>query len=81
MKKLFKNAPWKTWKTRKIAFISVCLIWIMYAIRGLLGLEIDSSILEFVYEAGVWILGCGTVIVVSDTVSDKILLHNTNNEQ
>lgn len=78
--KLFNNVPWKGWKTRKRAFIGVCLIWLIYAILGVFGVEIDTAFLDFIYKAGTWILGFGTSIVVSDKVAE-ILRGKESEEQ
>lgn len=78
--KLFNNMPWKGWKTRKRAFIGVCLIWLIYAILGMVGVEIDTAFLDFIYKAGTWILGFGTSIVVSDKVAE-ILRGKESEEQ
>lgn len=78
--KLFNNVPWKGWKTRKRVFIGVCLIWLIYAILGMFGFEIDTAFLDFIYKAGTWILGFGTSIVVSDKVAE-ILRGKENEEQ
>ena len=69
---MFKNAPWKGWKTRKRAFIGVCLIWLIYAILGMFEVKIDTAFLDFIYKAGTWILGFGTSIVVSDKVAEML---------
>ena len=71
--KLFDNSPWKGWKTRKISFTGVCIVWLAYATLGLFKYDIEEPILNFVYKAGVWLLGCGTMLVVSDKFSDKMI--------
>ena len=70
--KLFNNRPWKGWKTRKISFIGVCLIWLIYAVLGMFKAEIDVAVLDFIYKAGVWILGFGTTLVVADKTADML---------
>lgn len=71
--KLFNNVPWKGWRTRKISFVGVCLIWLIYAVLGMFEVEIEEPVLEFVYKAGVWILGFGTALVTADKVSELLL--------
>lgn len=68
-----KNRPWKTWKTRKVTFIAVCLVWLATAILGLTGRPIDASIIEFISSGGKWLLTFGIALVLSDKAADKLL--------
>lgn len=68
-----KNKPWKSWKTRKISFMAVSFIWLAYAVLGLIGHEFNTDILNFIFNAGVWMLGFGITLVVADKVGDKLL--------
>lgn len=68
-----KNRPWKQWKTRKVSFIVVCLVWLSAAILGLSGQEVSIDILDFIYKSGVWLLTFGITLVLSDKVADKLL--------
>lgn len=68
-----KNKPWKSWKTRKISFTVVALIWLAYAIKGLIGYEFNSDVLDFIFKAGVWMLGFGITLVIADKVGDKLI--------
>lgn len=70
---MFKNAPWKGWKTRKISFSGVCLVWLVYSILGMFKVEIDTMILDFIYKAGTWILGFGTALVTADKMAELML--------
>ena len=70
---MFKNAPWKGWRTRKISFVGVCLVWLVYAVLGTLKAEIDVNILDFIYKGGVWILSFGTALVTCDKLSEVLL--------
>lgn len=68
-----KNKPWKSWKTRKISFTVVALIWLLYAILGLFGFNFNSELLDFIFKAGVWMLGFGITLVIADKVGDKLI--------
>lgn len=68
-----KNKPWKAWKTRKISFMAVSFIWLAYAVLGLIGHEFNTDILNFIFNAGVWMLGFGITLVIADKVGDKLL--------
>lgn len=74
-----KNKPWKTWKTRKVTFIAVCILWLVMAILGLCGREIDPTIIDFIYGAGRWLLTFGIVLVISDKAGDMLLKRNGGN--
>lgn len=71
-----KNKPWKTWKTRKVTFIAVCILWLVMAILGLCGREIDPTIIDFIFGAGKWLLTFGIVLVISDKTGDMLLKRN-----
>ena len=75
-----KNKPWKAWKTRKISFTVVALIWLLYAILGLIRHEFNSDILNFIFNAGVWMLGFGITLVIADKVGDKLLRRKVGND-
>ena len=75
-----KNKPWKSWKTRKMAFMAVSLIWLAYAILGLVGHEFNSDILNFIFNAGVWMLGFGITLVIADKVGDKLIKRKVGND-
>lgn len=68
-----KNKPWKTWKTRKVTFIVVCILWLATAILGLCGRSIDSSIIDFIYGGGKWLLSFGIALVMSDKAAKALL--------
>lgn len=78
---MFKNAPWKGWKTRKISFTGVCLVWLIYSILGMFKVEIDTAFLDFIYKAGTWILGFGTALVTADKVAECILKFKTEESE
>ena len=75
-----KNRPWKSWKTRKISFTVVALIWLLYAILVLIGHEFNSDILSFIFNAGVWMLGFGITLVIADKVADKLIKRKVGND-
>lgn len=68
-----KNKPWKSWKTRKRTFIAVTMLWLIYAVLGLFGVEFNSELLDFIYKAGVWLLSFGITLVMTDKVADKLI--------
>ena len=68
-----KNKPWKAWKTRKVTFIVVCILWLVTAVLGLLGHAIDSSIIDFIFGGGKWLLTFGITLVISDKVADTLI--------
>ena len=75
-----KNKPWKAWKTRKIYFTVVALIWLLYAILGLFGFNFNSELLDFIFNAGVWMLGFGITLVIADKVGDKLIKRKVGND-
>ena len=75
-----KNKPWKSWKTRKISFTVVALIWLLYAILGLFGFNFHSELLDFIFNAGVWMLGFGITLVIADKVGDKLIKRKVGND-
>lgn len=75
-----KNKPWKAWKTRKISFTVVALIWLLYAILGLAGHSFNTELLDFIFHAGVWMLGFGITLVIADKVGDKLLRRKVGND-
>ena len=70
---MFRNRPWKGWKTRKIAFIIVALVWLIYAGKGLTEMPPEEVMLDFIYKAGVWILSFGIILVCSDKITELLL--------
>ena len=70
---MMKNKPWKTWKTRKVTFIAVCILWAVTAILGLCGCPVEQGIIDFIYGAGRWLLTFGITLVLADKVADKIV--------
>ena len=75
-----KNKPWKAWKTRKISFTVVALIWLLYAILGLAGHNFHTELLDFIFHAGVWMLGFGITLVIADKVGDKLINRKAGND-
>ena len=75
-----KNKPWKSWKTRKISFTVVALIWLLYAILGLVGFNFNPELLDFIFNAGVWMLGFGITLVIADKVGDKLIKRKAGND-
>ena len=75
-----KNKPWKSWKTRKISFTAVALIWLLYAFLGLFGFNFNSELLDFIFNAGVWMLGFGITLVIADKVGDKLIKRKVGND-
>ena len=75
-----KNKPWKAWKTRKISFTVVALIWLLYAILGLAGHNFNTELLDFIFHGGVWMLGFGITLVIADKVGDKLLRRKVGND-
>ena len=75
-----KNKPWKSWKTRKISFTVVALIWLLYAILVLFGFNFNSELLDFIFNAGVWMLGFGITLVIADKVGDKLIKRKVGND-
>ena len=75
-----KNKPWKSWKTRKISFTVVALIWLSYAILGLAGRNFNTELLDFIFHAGVWMLGFGITLVIADKVGDKLSKRKAGND-
>ena len=71
--KWIKNKPWKTWKTRKVSFICVCVLWLTLAVLGLAGHPIEQGIIDFIYGAGKWLLTFGIILVLSDKAGDKLM--------
>lgn len=72
--KWIKNRPWKAWKTRKVTFIIVCILWAVTAILGLTGHPIEQGIIDFIYGGGKWLLSFGIALVLSDKAVEKLPL-------
>lgn len=70
---MFKNKPWKTWKTRKATFVYmlvVSTIAIIYgAIVGACGIDI-SEWLKLVLNFCKFVVGTGTVIILIPSVKE-----------
>ena len=75
-----KNKPWKAWKTRKISFTVVALIWLSYAIWGLAGHNFNTELPDFIFHAGEWKLGFGITLVIADKVGDKLINRKAGND-
>ena len=75
-----KNRPWKSWKTRKISFTVVALIWLLYAILVLAGHNFNTELLDFIFHAGVWMLGFGITLVSAEIVGDKLIKRKVGND-
>lgn len=71
--KWVKNKPWKEWKTRKVTFIGVCVLWLALAILGLVGHPVEQGIIDFIYDGGKWLLTFGIILVLSDKAGDKLM--------
>lgn len=70
---MFKNKPWKTWKTRKATFIYMLFVGTVAMIYGavLQAFSIDvSGWLELVLNFCKFVVGTGTVIVLVPSVKD-----------
>lgn len=69
---MFKNKPWKGWKTRKITLFGVVLFWVIYIIVSVIfswcNKELDSNITENIFNAGEWLVGTGCAITIADIV-------------
>lgn len=70
--KWIKNKPWKAWKTRKVTFIAVCILWLVTAVLGLCGRPIDSEIINFISGSGKWLLTFGITLVISDKLAKEL---------
>lgn len=76
MRELFKNKPWKKWKTRKASFIGVLVFLILYTIFSFImswhDHTIDTTVTTEVFKTGRWVIMTGTSIVLADSVSKLI---------
>lgn len=78
---MLKNKPWKTWKTRKVTFIVVCILWAVTAILGLCGCPVEQGIIDFIYGAGKWLLTFGIGLVLTDKVADTLVKRGGNGDE
>lgn len=60
--------------------MAVSFIWLAYAVLGLIGHEFNTDILNFIFNAGVWMLGFGITLVVADKVGDKLIRRKAGND-
>lgn len=67
MKGFFKNRPWKKWRTRKITFIGVLLVWLLLVGLDVAGVELNDLIIEKVFDKGAWVITTGTLLVLTGT--------------
>ena len=83
MKELFKNRPWKKWRTRKATFIGVLLFFMLYTgfsfILSWYDHAIDTTVTTEVFKTGRWVIMTGTSIVLADSVS-KLLKKDEGEE-
>ena len=64
---MFKNAPWKKWRTRKLVFVGVLFIWLLLLALDIVGVELSEVIVENLFSKGAWVITTGTLIVLKDT--------------
>lgn len=76
MRELFKNKPWKKWKTRKASFVGVLVFLIVYTVFSFImswyDHAVDTTVTTEVFKTGRWVIMTGTSIVLADSVSKLI---------
>lgn len=72
----FSNKKPKEWKTRKIAFMGVLLVWIIVIAVGFIcnwfGRELNDTLINNIFSAGKWVIATGCSIVIAGNVTDCI---------
>jgi antibiotic biosynthesis monooxygenase (ABM) superfamily enzyme len=72
----FSNRKPKEWKTRKIAFMGVLLVWIIVIAIGFIcnwfGKELNDTLIDNIFSAGKWVIATGCSIVIAGNVTDCI---------
>lgn len=72
----FSNRKPKEWKTRKIAFVGVLLVWLIVILVGFLcswfGRELNDTLINNIFSAGKWVIITGCSIVITGNITDCI---------
>ena len=72
---MFKDKPWKEWKTRKITLVGVVLAWFIYIVIGVLmgwfGHELDTTLTENIFSSGKWLITTGCAITIAKIFKGK----------
>lgn len=63
---MLKNKPWKKWRTRKITFIGVLLVWLVLIGLDVAGVELNDLTIEKAFDKGAWVITTGTLLVLTD---------------
>lgn len=70
MKKLFNNRPWKTWKTRKFAFVFALVSFLVYSMICIIMLSnellLDSTLTTEVIGFLKWVVTTGCLVTIVD---------------
>lgn len=79
---MFKDKPWKEWKTRKITLIGAIISIMIYTSIGLImgwfGHELDSTLTEQFFSFAKWLVGTGCIITISKVAKGKT---NSDNDE
>ena len=79
----FSNRQPKEWKTRKIAFIGVLLVWLLVIAIGFastwFGKELNDTLINNIFSAGKWVIATGCSIVIAGSIT-KCIEHKGNTE-
>ena len=72
----FSNKKPKEWKTRKIAFVGVLLVWLIVIAIGFIstwfGKELNDTLINNIFSAGKWVIATGCSIVIAGGITDCI---------
>ena len=67
----FSNRQPKEWKTRKIAFVGVLLVWLAVITIGF-GKDLNDTLINNIFSAGKWVIATGCSIVIAGNITKCI---------
>lgn len=72
----FSNRQPKEWKTRKIAFVGVLLVWLAVITIGFtstwFGKDLNDTLINNIFSAGKWVIATGCSIVIAGNITKCI---------
>lgn len=72
---MFKDKPWKEWKTRKVTLVFSVFCIVLYTILGIImgffDKSLDTTLTEEVFSFFKWLVTTGCLITVSKVIKGK----------
>lgn len=79
---MFKNKPWKEWKTRKATLVfsifCICIYILIGVYMGLQDKVLDSTLTTEVFDFFKWLVITGCTITIAKVLKDKDVLEKQN---